>query len=101
MTSMIENERWRIADEAANFLAVDRDVCRKAFHGEPDMRVRKVIQWVRSERNLPGHDPEQMIQRWAREHGAGVYSEKRRRSNLEHAEGIVTRAILGARDAAA
>ena len=43
MTSMIENERWRVADRAAVFLSVDRDVCRRAFHREPEERVREVV----------------------------------------------------------
>jgi hypothetical protein len=41
-----------------------------------------------------------MIERWAREHGAGVYSRYRRRGDLERVEGILTRAVFG-RDAAA
>jgi hypothetical protein len=53
-----------------------------------------------SERDLPGHDPEQMIERWAREHGRGVYSRDRRRGSLEQVEGILARAVFG-RDAAA
>jgi hypothetical protein len=100
VTRVIENERWRIADKAANFLSIDRDACRKAFHQESEERVREVIQWVISERNLPEHDPERMIEHWAREHGAGVYGEDRRRGSLEHVERIVTQAIFG-RDAAA
>ena len=66
MTSMIENERWRIADWAADLLCVDRDVCRRAFHREPEERVREVVRWVLSERDLSGHDnPERMIEWWS------------------------------------
>lgn len=97
---MIENEGWRVADRAADFLSVDREVCRRAFHREPEERVHEVVRWVLSERDLPGHDPERMIERWAREHGAGVYSRDRRRGGLEQVEGIVARALFG-RDAAA
>ncbi len=97
---MIENEGWRVADRAADFLSVDREVCRRAFHREPEERVHEVVRWVLSERDLPGHDPERMIERWAREHGAGVYSRDRRRGGLEQVEGIVTRALFG-RDVAA
>ena len=43
MTSMIENERWRVADRPADLLSVDRDVCRRAFHREPEERVREVV----------------------------------------------------------
>ena len=54
-----------------------------------------------SERNLPGHAPERMIEDWARERGAGVYGENGRRGGgLEHVEGIVARSVLG-RDAVA
>jgi predicted nuclease of restriction endonuclease-like RecB superfamily len=100
VTSMIENERWRTADRAADLLSVDREVCRRAFYREPEERVREVVQWVLSERDLPEHDPERMIERWALEHGAGVYSRDRRRGGLEQVEGIVTRALFG-RDTAA
>ncbi len=100
MTNAIENEGWRIADQAADFLSVDREVCRRAFYREPEERVREVVRWVLAERSLPGHDPERMIERWAREHDAGVYSRNRRRGSLEQVEGIVVRTVLG-RDAAA
>ena len=82
------NEDWRLADTAAAFLRVDRDVCRRAFHREPAHRVREVVQWVLSERNLPGHDPESMIEAWARDHGAGVYGDQRRGGDLERVDGI-------------
>ena len=100
MTNGIENERWRVADRAADSLSVDREVCRRAFHGEPDERVREVIRWVLSERDLPGRDPERMIERWAREQGAGVYSRNRRHADLERVEGAVDQAVFG-HDAAA
>ena len=95
-----DNERWRLADQAADFLSIDRDACRRAFHQEPEERVHRVIRWVISERNLPEHHPERIIECWARKHDAGVYGESRRHGRLEHVEEIVARAILG-RDAAA
>ena len=94
------NEDWRLADQAAAFLRVDRDVCRRAFHREPGHRVREVVRWVLSERDLPGHDPERMIEGWAREHRAGVYGDRRRAGGLERVDGIAIRAIVG-RDAVA
>ena len=100
MTNKIENERWRVADRAAELLAVDREACRRAFHGEPEERVRGVVRWVLSERDLPGHDPERVIERWAREQGCGVYSRDRRRGGLEQVEVILARALFE-RDAAA
>jgi hypothetical protein len=101
VTKVIENEDWRVADQAADFLSIDRDACRRAFYQEPEERVRKVVRWVLAERNLPGHDPERMIESWARGRGAGVYGENRRRGgSLEHVEGIVARTILGRYDAA-
>ena len=96
MTSMIENERWRIADRAADLLCVDRDVCRRAFHREPEERVREVVRWVLSERDLSGHDdPERMIEWWARDQSAGLYAEDRRRADLEDVGGMVVRTISG------
>lgn len=100
MTNMIENKGWRVADRAAEVLRIDRDVCRRAFHQVPEKRVHEVVLWVLSERNLSGYDPEQMIERWAREHGAGVYGQNRRRGNLEQVEGLVARAIFGRHAAA-
>ena len=82
------NEDWQLADKAAAFLQVDRDVCRRAFHREPAHRVREVVQWVLSERDLPDHDPESMIEGWARDHGAGVFSDQRRGGDLERVDGI-------------
>ncbi len=99
MTNVIENERWRAADQAADFLGVDREVCRRAFYQEPEERIREVVWRVLAEQDLPGYDPERMIERWASEHGVGVYGQNHRRANLEHVEGIVARALLG-RDAA-
>ena len=100
MTNVIENERWRIADWAAGSLSVDREVCRRAFHREPEERVREVVRWVLSERDFLGQDPELTIERWAREHGAGVYCRDRLRGDLERVEGAVVRVIFR-RDAAA
>ena len=97
---MIENEGWKVADEAANLLSVDREVCRRAFYKEPDERVYKVIQWILAEWDLPEHDPEQMIESWAREYGAGIYSRNDRRDDLERIEKIVARAVFK-RDSAA
>ena len=96
MPNAIENERWRVADRAADLLSVDREACRRAFHHEPEERVREAVRWALSERNLPGHAPEQMIEGWACERGAGVYGENGRRGGgLEHVEGIVARSVLG------
>lgn len=100
MTNVIENEGWRIADQAADFLCVDRDVCRRAFYQEPEERVREIVRWVLAEQNLSGCDPERMIEGWARKHGAGVYKENCRRGSLEHVEGIIARTILGSNAAA-
>jgi hypothetical protein len=100
VTNKIENEDWGVADRAADFLCADREACRRAFYREPEERVREVVQWVLSERGLPEHDPERMIERWAREHGAGVYGRDRRHGGLEQVEDILTRAVFG-RDAAA
>ena len=97
------SKEWQLADKAAAFLRVDRDVCRRAFHREPAHRVRGVVRWVLSERNLHGHDPESMIEGWARDHGAGVYSYQRRGGDLERVDGIamgVMSTIVG-RDAVA
>lgn len=100
MTNVIENERWRVADWAAESLSVDREVCRRAFHREPEERVREVVRWVLSERDSLGQDPELMIEHWAREHGAGVYCRDRRRGDLDHVERAMARAILGCEVAA-
>ena len=94
---MIENERWRVADQAADLLSVDRDVRRRAFHREPEERVREVVRWALSERNFSsGHvDSERMIECWARNQGAGLYGGDRRRTELEHVGEIEVRTILG------
>ena len=74
----------------------------RAFYQEPEERVGDVVRWVLSGRNLPGHDPERIIEGWAREHSAGVYGQnRRRRSSLEHVEGIVARTTWFGRDSAA
>ena len=99
-TGVFNNEDWQLADRAATFLGVDRDVCRRAFHREPAYRVRAVVRWVLSERHLPGCDPEQAIEEWARERRAGVYGAGRRSGDLERGGGIVIRAVFG-RDAVA
>lgn len=99
MANEIKNEGWGIADRAADFLCIDREVCRRAFYREPEERVGEVVRWVLSVRDLPGHDTEREIEDWARQHGAGVYGEGRRRDGLEHVEGIVARTLPG-RDAA-
>ncbi len=99
MANVSKNEDWGVADQAANFLAIDRDVCRRAFYGEPEERVREVVRWVLAEAGLPGHDPERAIEGWARKRGAGVYGENRQYSGLEHVGAIVARTVSG-RDAA-
>ena len=101
MANAIENERWRTADQAADFLSVDREVCRRAFHEEPEHRVRDIVRLVLAKRDIPGYDdPERMIESWAREHGAGVYRKDRPRDDLEGVEKIVARAVFK-REAAA
>src|SRR5215212_4344940 len=80
MANEIKNQDWKMADQVADFLCIDRDVCRRAFYREPEERVREVVRWVLSKQGLPGHDPEQMIERWAREYEAGAYSYCNRRS---------------------
>ncbi len=100
MTNMIENERGRVADRAADFLLVDREVCRRAFHREPEERVREVVWWVLSERDLPEHDPERMIERWAREQDAGVYDQNHSTGGLERLEEVLVRSIFGCEPAA-
>lgn len=94
------NEDWHLADKAATFLQVDRDVCRRAFHRESEHRVREVVRWVLSHRNSADHDRERLIEGWARRHRAGVYGELRRSGDLEHGGEIVIRAVFG-RDAVA
>ncbi len=94
MTNTIENERWRIADQAADFLSIDREVCRRAFHREPEERVREVVRWVLAEQGLPGHEAEGMIEGWARERGAGIYGQSHRTGGLEHLEEVLVRTIF-------
>ena len=72
------NERWRIADQTAAYLQVDRDVCRRAFYGEPLGFVSEVVEAVCSWKDDPDYDPEELIESWARDVGAGVYDEERR-----------------------
>ncbi len=72
------DERWRIADQTAAFLQVDRDVCRRAFYKESLGLVSEVVHAVRSWRDDPDYDPEDLIESWARDEGAGVYDEERR-----------------------
>ena len=66
----------------------------------PEERVREVVRWVLSERDLPGHDSERMIERWAREQGAGVYSRNHHTGGLEHLEDVLVRTIFGREPAA-
>lgn len=94
------NKDWYLADNAATFLQVDRDVCRRAFHREPEHRVREVVRWVLSQGDLAEHDRERMIERWARRQRAGVYGELRRSGDLEYGGEIAVRAVPG-RDAVA
>jgi hypothetical protein len=101
VTNTIQNEGWAVADRAADLLCVDREVCRRAFYREPEERVREVVRRVLSEQeDLPDPDLEWMIERWAREYGAGVYRRDRRCGGLEQVEGVLARAVFG-RDAAA
>lgn len=99
MTNVIENEGWGVADRAADLLSIDRDVCRRAFHREPEECVREILRWVLAQWDLPGYDPERMIEGWAREHGAGLFGEDCRHASLEHVGDVVVRAVLE-RDAA-
>ncbi len=86
-----DNDRWRIADQTAAFLSVDRDVCRRAFYEEPLGLVSEVVGWVRSWEDEPGYDPERMIEDWARDVGAGVFDEYRRhKSDLTHVGEILS-----------
>ena len=85
-----ETERWRIADQTAAFLSVDRDACRRAFYAESLSLISEVVESVRSCENDPDYDPERMIEDWARNVGAGVFDEDRRYKNdLTHVEKIV------------
>jgi hypothetical protein len=71
------DERWRIADQTAAHLQIDRDVCRRAFYGEPLGLVSEVVEAVCSWKDDPDYDPEELIESWARDEGAGVYEEGR------------------------
>jgi hypothetical protein len=64
------------------------------FYQEPEERVYEVVRQVLAERDLPEHDPERMIEGWAREHGAGVYGEKRQRSGLEGVMNLLRSGLL-------
>jgi hypothetical protein len=48
VTDVIENACWRVADRAADYLSVDREVCRRAFHRETEERVREVARRILS-----------------------------------------------------
>jgi hypothetical protein len=72
------DERWRIADQTAVYLQVDRDVCRRAFYGEPLGLVSEVVEAVCSWKGDPDYDPAELIDSWARDEGTGVYDEERR-----------------------
>jgi hypothetical protein len=96
----VKYKDWRVADRAAEFLSIDRDVCRRAFYQEPEERVRKVVRYVASKRSLSRHDLERIIERWAYEHSTGIYGQNRRCGDLERLEGIVGRIVFGC-DAAA
>lgn len=90
-----DNERWRIADQTAAYLSVDRDVCRRAFHGESLSFISEVVESVRSWEDDPDYDPEKMIEDWAREVGAGVFDENRRGANgFTHVGDIVAHEFL-------
>jgi hypothetical protein len=67
----------------------------RAFHRESEEPAREVIRWVLSERDLPEHDTERMIERWAREQGAGVYAQNKRTGGLEHLEKVLVRTTFG------
>ncbi len=48
MTDAIENEYWRVADRAADYLSADREMCRRAFHRENEERVGEAVRWILS-----------------------------------------------------
>ena len=90
-----ENDRWRIADQTAAFLSIDRDACRRAFYAEPLSLVSEVVESVRSWENDPDYDPERMIEDSARDVGAGVFDEDRRyKSDLMHVAKIASGEFL-------
>ena len=55
MTNAIENERWRVADRAADLLSVNREACRRAFHQEPEEHVREDVRCLSE--TCPGTPP--------------------------------------------
>ena len=57
MTNAIENERWRVADRAADYLSVDWEACRRAFLQEPEERVREAVRWACPSESCPGTTP--------------------------------------------
>jgi hypothetical protein len=66
-------------------------VCRRAFYGEPLSLVSEVVEAVRSWEDDPDYKPEELIENWARDVGAGVYDEVRRYgSDLVHVGEIVS-----------
>ncbi len=46
VTDVIENEYWRVADRAADYLSADRKVCRRALHRETEECVREAVRWI-------------------------------------------------------
>jgi hypothetical protein len=91
----LDNDRWRIADQTAAFLSVDRDVCRMALYEEPLGLVSEVVESVLTWKDDPDYDPERMIMDWARDVGAGVFDETRRnKSDLTHIGEIVSGEFL-------
>lgn len=90
-----ENDRWRVADQTAAFLSVDRDVCRRAFYAEALSFISEVVECIRSWESDPDYDPERMIEDWARDEGAGVFDTDRRyNSDLTHVEGTASGEFL-------
>lgn len=73
-------EEWRLPDLTAAYLSVDRDVCRRAFFGEPVHVICEAVGLISAGRDDPDRDPEEEITAWARERGAGVFGEKRHRN---------------------
>jgi hypothetical protein len=70
-------------------------VCRRAFYEEPLSLVSEVVESVRSWEGDPSHDPEKMIEDWARDVDAGVFDEERRyKSDLTHVGEIMGGELL-------
>jgi uncharacterized protein with beta-barrel porin domain len=86
VTNAIENERWRVADRAADSLSVDREACRRAFHQEPEERVREAV------RARLRADDRRLGPRAQRRR---LWQNGRREGGLEHVEGIVARSVWG------